>query len=166
MVEVATSVPAHTSPRVEGAARPRAARRERSTILGVQGASLVGFVLLWWLVARLELVSSIYLPSPGGVWDAFVQANSDHPISEGSDRIVRGEQNYYLWEHLIAGLQRIAIGVGGGILVGVPLGLLMGTSRWVGVVLEPYLNFLRSLPPLAYIGLLIVWFGIGDQSKI
>ena len=39
-------------------------------------------------------------------------------------------------------------------------------TTWVGTVLEPYLNFLRSLPPLAYIGLLIVWFGIGDTSKI
>jgi len=128
-------------------------------------ASLSTFLLLWWLVTRLELVRPLYLPSPGAVWDAFVRANIDHPISEGSERIVRGEQNYYLWEHLVASLQRIAIGVGGGILVGVPLGLLMGTT-WVGVVLEPYLNFLRSLPPLAYIGLLIVWFGIGDPSKV
>ena len=50
-------------------------------------------------------------------------------------------------------------------VVGVPLGLLMGTT-FLGVLLAPYLTFLRSLPPLAYIGLLIVWFGIGDTSKI
>ena len=43
---------------------------------------------------------------------------------------------------------------------------LMGTIRSSGSPLEPYLNFLRSLPPLGYIGLLIVWFGIGDTSKI
>lgn len=119
----------------------------------------------WWLVARLELVRPLYLSSPGAVWDAFVRANTDHPLSATSDRIVRGEQNYYLWEHLLASLQRIAAGVGAAIVVGIPLGLLMATT-WLGVVLEPYLNFLRALPPLAYIGLLIVWFGIGDTSKI
>ena len=79
---------------------------------------------------------------------------------------MRGAQNYYLWEHLVASLQRIGIGVGAAILFGIPLGLLMSTVRWVGIVVEPYLNFLRSLPPLGYIGLLIVWFGIGDLSKI
>ncbi len=39
-------------------------------------------------------------------------------------------------------------------------------TTWLGTVLEPYLSFVRSLPPLAYIGLLIVWFGIGDTSKV
>lgn len=120
----------------------------------------------WWLVTELGLVRPLYLPSPGAVWDAFLRANSDHPIAPGIDRIVRGEQNYYLWEHLLASLQRIGVGVGGAVLVGIPLGLMMATVKWIGVVTEPYLNFLRSLPPLGYIGLLIVWFGIGDTSKI
>jgi taurine transport system permease protein len=100
------------------------------------------------------------------VWHAFVQANSDHPVAPGVNRMVRGAQNYYLWEHLVASLQRIAVGVGAAIVVGIPLGLMMSTVRWIGIVTEPYLNFLRSLPPLGYIGLLIVWFGIGDTSKI
>jgi len=121
---------------------------------------------LWWFVTKIELVRPLYLPSPGAVWDAFVRGNGDHPIAPGVDRMVRGEQNYYLWEHLLASLQRIAIGVGGAILVGIPLGLMMATVKWIGVLVEPYLNFLRSLPPLGYIGLLIVWFGIGDTSKI
>lgn len=164
MADTATAAPpakAPTSPTKGGATRSRRLRH-----WGVNVASLLGFLLLWWLVTRLGLVRPLFLPGPGAVWDAFVRANTDHPIAPGSSRIVRGEQNYYLWEHLIASLQRITIGVGGGILVGVPLGLIMGTSKWVGMVLEPYLNFLRSLPPLAYIGLLIVWFGIGDTSKI
>lgn len=128
-------------------------------------ASLCGLLALWWLITQAGLVRPLFLPPPGDVWDAFVRANTDHPLSAGSERIVRGEQNYYLWEHLVASLQRIAVGVGAGVLLGVPLGLVMGTT-WLGTLLEPYLNFLRSLPPLAYIGLLIVWFGIGDTSKI
>jgi taurine transport system permease protein len=143
----------------------RARRQHRLRRLGLHATSLLGLLLVWWLVTELELVRPLYLPPPGDVWDAFVTANTDHPVSEGSDRIVRGEQNYYLWEHLIASLQRIAVGVAAAIVVGVPLGLLMGTT-WLGVLLEPYLNFVRALPPLAYVGLLIAWFGIGDTSKI
>jgi taurine transport system permease protein len=147
------------------AAERRARRRSRLSRLGLHLTSLIALLVVWWLVTRLGLVRPLFLPPPGDVWDAFVRANTDHPVSEGSSRIVRGEQNYYLWEHLVASLQRIAVGVGAAIVVGIPLGLLMGTT-WLGVLLEPYLNFVRSLPPLAYIGLLIVWFGIGDTSKI
>ena len=132
----------------------------------MRGITLLLFLAAWTLITSLELVRPLYLPSPASVWRAFVTANTDHPLAEGVDRIVRGEQNYYLWEHLVASLQRIGIGVGAAIVVGIPVGLLMSTAKWVGVVIEPYLHFLRSLPPLGYIGLLIVWFGIGDTSKI
>ena len=154
--------PAPVSPRD---ASRRARRRQRVRRFALHATSLTCLVLIWWLVTEADLVRPLFLPGPGAVWDAFVRANTDHPIAPGSDRIVRGEQNYYLWEHLLASLQRIAVGVVAGIAVGIPLGLLMGTT-FLGVLLEPYLNFLRSLPPLAYIGLLIVWFGIGDTSKI
>lgn len=128
--------------------------------------ALLLLLALWYAVTALGLIKPLYLPSPAAVWDAFVRANSDHTVAEGVDRVVRGEQNYYLWEHLLASLQRIAVGVGAAIVVGVLLGLLMSTVHWVGLIIEPYLSFLRSLPPLGYIGLLIVWFGIGDTSKI
>lgn len=138
----------------------------RSNPWTIRAVVLVATLAGWWLVTALGLVRPLYLPSPGSVWHAFVQANINHPIAPGVDRIVRGEQNYFLWEHLLASLQRIGVGVGGAILVGVPLGLMMATVKWIGIIIEPYLNFLRSLPPLGYIGLLIVWFGIGDTSKI
>src|SRR5829696_5160832 len=90
--------------------RSREDRRRRRARLLLHVASFVGLIGVWWLVTQLELVRPLYLPSPGSVWDAFVRANTDHPVSEGSERIVRGEQNYYLWEHLVASLQRIAVG--------------------------------------------------------
>lgn len=146
--------------------REKWARGRRYSQWLVRVGALAFALGLWWLVTEIGLVRPLYLPSPGAVWDAFIRANGDHPIAPGVDRIVRGEQNYYLWEHLLASLQRIGIGVGGAVLVGIPLGLMMSTVKWIGVLIEPYLNFLRSLPPLGYIGLLIVWFGIGDTSKI
>ncbi len=132
----------------------------------IRVAALVVFLGLWWLVTALHLIKPLYLPTPGSVWNAFVQANSDHPIAPGVPRLVKGEQNYYLWEHLIASLQRIGVGVGGAIIVGPVLGFVMASFRPVATVIEPYLNFLRALPPLGYIGILIVWFGIGDTSKM
>ncbi|WP_426721521.1 ABC transporter permease [Corynebacterium auriscanis] len=76
-----------------------------------------------------------------------------------------GVQGYFLWQHLLATLQRISAGVGIAIITGIPLGFLLGFSRTIRAIIEPYLAFLRALPPLGYIGLLIVWFGIGDLSK-
>lgn len=149
---------------------PTAPSRGRATLragrLALHTSTLATAILIWYVVTELELIRPLYLPSPGAVWDAFVWANSDHAAGGGVDRIVRGEENYYLWEHLIASLQRIGAGVGAAIVVGIPCGLIMATVRWIGTVVEPYLNFLRSIPPLAYIGLLIVWFGIDDISKI
>jgi len=129
--------------------------------------SLVLLVVVWSVVAAADLVQPHYLtPSPLEVWHAFVRANSHHPVGDGIDRVVRGEENYFLWEHLLVSLRRIGLGLGLGVVVGVPLGLLMGTVRWVGDLIGPYVDFLRSLPPLAYIGFLVAWFGIYDTSKV
>ena len=132
----------------------------------VRITALVVFLAVWWLVTSLQLIKPLYLPSPAAVWHAFVLANTDHPIAPGVPRMVKGEQNYYLWEHLIASLQRIGVGVGWAIIFGPLLGFIMASFRPVATIVEPYLNFLRALPPLGYIGILIVWFGIGDTSKM
>ncbi|MGW0408833.1 ABC transporter permease, partial [Nocardia sp. NPDC003246] len=143
--------------------RPRRGRGRRALAAVVA----VGLVLTGWtVVTAAGLVDPLYLPSPRAVWDAFVRANTRHRIAEGVDRVVIGEQGYFLWEHLLASLQRIAVGVGAAILVGPLVGFVMGMVAPVRWVAEPVLNFLRALPPLGYIGLLIVWFGIGDTSKI
>ncbi|MEP9394511.1 MULTISPECIES: ABC transporter permease [Gordonia] len=133
---------------------------------GIRIAALVVFVLLWWTVTAAGVIKPLYLPGPGAVWDAFVRANTWHQVAPGVPREVLGEQNYFLWEHLIASLQRIFAGVGLAIIVGIALGIAMGTSKVIATTVDPYLNFLRALPPLGYFSLLIVWFGIGDTSKI
>ncbi|MGJ9413643.1 ABC transporter permease [Aeromicrobium sp. CF4.19] len=147
-------------------AAPTFLTRDRLTRTGLTVTTLIGLVLIWWAVTAILDVDPILFPGPGSVWEAFLRANTTHPVAEGISREVRGEYNYFLWEHLIASLQRIGAGVGLAILVGIPLGLAMASFKWVGMIIDPYLNFLRSLPPLAYVGLLIVWFGIGDMSKI
>ncbi len=130
-------------------------------------ATLTTLLVVWSAVAAADIVKPSYLtPSPLEVWDAFVRANTHHAIGGGVDRVVRGEEGYFLWEHLLMSLQRIGAGLLAATVVGIPLGLFMGTVAWAGTLLGPYVDFLRSIPPLAYIGFLVAWFGIYDASKI
>ena len=135
--------------------------------------ALAAFLVVWWILTTpwawngdKPIMLPLYLPSIPSVWNAFIRANTIHPIAEGVDREVVGEYGYYLWQHLLATLQRIGIGLFFAIVIGLPLGLLMASVKIISVSVEPYINFLRSLPPLGYIGLLIVWFGIDNTSKI
>lgn len=155
-----------TSPTRHPASRRADPRRPAPRRLALRVGTFVAFIALWSALSYTGFVSPLFLPTPTAVWEAFVRANTWHPVAEGVDREVLGEQGYFLWQHLQASLYRIAVGVVGGVVVGVLVGFLLGTVRIAAVALEPYLNFLRALPPLGYIGLLIVWFGIGDTSKI
>jgi len=61
---------------------------------------------------------------------------------------------------------RVLVGFVGAVLIGVPIGLLMGRVEFVFNALDPLLQFGRPIPPLAYIPMLIVWFGIGELPKV
>jgi taurine transport system permease protein len=129
-----------------------------SRLFGVAAATALVFGL-WWGASASGWWSEIILPTPGQVWHAFVQSVTIH---NGQ----RGLSGSYLWEHLWASLWRILNGVLWGFLIGAPLGLAIGMSRLFELVAEPIVSFLRSLPPLGYFSLLIIWFGIDNTSKI
>jgi taurine transport system permease protein len=93
------------------------------------------------------------------VWRAFLDVSTTH---DG----VRGYAGYLLWEHVYMTLRRVAAGVIIGIVLGVLLGLVMGSVSWVRSVLEPWLTFIRALPPLAYFFLLVIWLGIDEAPKV
>src|SRR5699024_7267941 len=153
-----------SSERVMKAARRGRSRRKRRNRL-LQGGVLVAVLAFWWFITAIELIDPLYLPSPQAVLGAFVDANRCLVVDENTGRTVCGVQNYYLWEHLIASLQRIGVGVSLAALSGIGLGFLMSMWEPANTAIAPYLNFLRALPPLGYIGLIIVWVGIGDMSK-
>ena len=96
----------------------------------------------------------IWLPSPEAVAARFVE-------------IARtGYQNYTLWEHLGASLMRVLVGFALGSLLGIPLGYAMGLSGWFRGWFDPIVEFMRPVPPLALIPLVIIWFGIWETGKI
>lgn len=117
------------------------------------------FLGLWQLAAVSGLWNEIFVPYPATVWRAAVDASTTH---DG----VRGYQGHLLWEHLYMTLRRVTAGVVIGVAVGVALGLAMGTVGWLRRILEPWLTFLRALPPLAYLFLLVIWLGIDEAPKI
>ncbi|UXA18277.1 ABC transporter permease [Mycobacterium sp. SMC-4] len=121
--------------------------------------SVVLFGVLWQLAAASGIWNQTFVPYPATVWNAFID------ISTTRDG-VRGYAGYPLWEHLYMTLRRVLAGVVIGVVVGVLLGLLMGSVSWVRSVLEPWLTFLRALPPLAYFFLLVIWLGIDEAPKV
>lgn len=70
------------------------------------------------------------------------------------------------FQHLGASIYRILVGFVLGCLVGIPLGLSMGLSRILRGIFDPLVEFFRPIPPLAFIPLVIIWFGIKEQSKV
>ncbi|AJP05963.1 ABC transporter permease [Streptomyces cyaneogriseus subsp. noncyanogenus] len=121
--------------------------------------SLVVFLALWELLAASGTWSETLVPPPAKVWDAFVDVSTTH---DG----MRGYNGTTLVEHLGISLRRITLGAGIGIAAGVVFGLLMGTVGWVRSLFEPWITFLRTLPPLAYFSLLVIWLGIDEEPKV
>lgn len=96
----------------------------------------------------------LYLPPPEEVWSRSVQV------------VQEGFRNFTLLEHLGYSLFRVIAGFLLGALVGIPLGYAMGLSDWFRGWFDPIVEFMRPVPPLALIPLVIIWFGIGETGKI
>ncbi len=110
--------------------------------------SIVAGILIWaWLSRDLN---PLFLPSPWAVVQAFGELAKDGT----------------LWASLWISSQRILSGWTLGLVVGIPLGLLMGYFGWVRRLLDPYIEFFRFIPPIAFVTLAIIWLGPGEASKV
>ena len=96
----------------------------------------------------------IWLPAPEAVWERFIEIARN------------GYQNFTLWQHLGSSLTRVLAGFLIGSVVGIPLGYAMGLSSWFRGWFDPIVEFMRPVPPLALIPLVIIWFGIWETGKI
>lgn len=120
--------------------------------------TFLSLLVLWTAVTGsglwAPLVNPIFLPSPVAVGEAFVR------LAE------QGYQGKSLLHHVSVSLYRFAMAFTVCILIGVPLGLLMGMMRPVRAVFEPPIQAIRPIPKLALLPLFLIWFGIGNLSKI
>ncbi|MEM0907598.1 MAG: ABC transporter permease subunit [Pseudomonadota bacterium] len=96
----------------------------------------------------------IWMPSPEAVLKRFFEISSE------------GYQNSTLLDHLGWSLLRVIAGFVAGAIIGIPLGYAMGLSGWFRGWFDPIVEFMRPVPPLALIPLVIIWFGIWETGKI
>lgn len=99
-------------------------------------------------------MARLYLPAPEVVFQRFIRLNQE------------GYQGFTLIEHTRYSLQRVLLGFLLGALVGVPIGYAMGLTGWARGWFDPIVEFMRPIPPLALIPLIIIWFGIGEVGKV
>lgn len=108
----------------------------------------------WVFVTTQGLIRDLFLPGPRDLWLGLQELLED------------GYKGRSMAEHLGMSLLRVGAGFLTGALAGTVLGLAMGVSRRLDAAAAPFVEFLRPLPQLAYLVLLIVWLGIGEASKI
>ena len=120
----------------------------QQAILGVAGLSV--FLALWEWVGTSGLINPLFVSSPSAIWRAGVKMFSTGDI----------------WNDLAVSGTEFVIGFGLSIVVGIPLGMLIGWYRTANYLLNPFVSALNAMPRVALLPLLIIWFGIGMGSKV
>jgi len=134
--------------------RQAAAIRRQRTATGL--LSVAALLVVWELVARFVISDPSILPAPSGVVTVFLS----HVVT------AYPAQSSTLPGHLLYSLARITVGFLAGSAIGVAIGALMSANRYVRYAIDPMVELMRPLPPLAFIPLLVVWFGIGESPKV
>ncbi|MGV6873474.1 ABC transporter permease [Pseudochelatococcus sp. B33] len=114
------------------------------------GVSAVCIVLAIWEILSSWIFPSVLVPS-------FSQV-----LGKAYDLFITGA----IFPHIWASLQRILLGFLIGSAVGAPIGLLMGSFRLVRNLVDPIVQFFRFVPPIAWLTPAVIWFGIGETSKV
>ncbi|MDR3516723.1 MAG: ABC transporter permease [Azospirillaceae bacterium] len=110
--------------------------------------------MAWESAARYGLVDPLFLPPPTEV------------LATAVDLLRHGYRGSPLWVHVGLSLGRALVAFVAAVIVGIPLGVMIGISPIFAGLIDPFVQFLRPLPKLALIPLVILWFGIGEFSKV
>lgn len=111
--------------------------------------SIVAFLCAWQFIAT-TFFTPAFFPGPVLVWHTAVEM-----ISSGD-----------LQAHVAISMRRIMFGFGIGSVVAIPIGLLLGSSRKARAAFAPYVQFFRFVPAIAWLTPVVIWFGIGELSKV
>lgn len=149
-----------SSPRTSTRTNPDAAARAHSSApsfwqrrsVQVVGGALVPLVILavWQIVTVTGMVPAYRLPPPISVLEAALQ------LADSGD----------LWIHVAISLQRVLLGFAIGSIIGLAVAAVVGLTRAGDVLLSPTLAAVRAVPSLALVPLLLLWMGIGEDSKV
>ncbi len=116
-------------------------------VLGVMG--MLVLLGMWWLL-------TVPFSAAGGMGQRFAPGPS-------LSTLFSMLQGHEIWIHISVSLQRVAVGLGFALLVGVPLGLLLGASSMMNATLSPAFQFLRMISPLSWMPIAVMAFGVGDK---
>ena len=117
-------------------------------------ATILILVAVWWLFTSMGWVKPLFVPSPFAVIQKFIDIWNN------------GFTGTPLWEHIAISTARVFGAFLLACVIGIPLGLAMGMSPLMRGIFDPPIEFYRPIPPLAYLPLMIIWFGIGETSKV
>jgi len=142
------------------AAKQAAARTSRFATPGegsttlISAVTVVALVALWWLASHLRWLPPLFLPTPEVVFERLYESATgeltDAPLAE-----------HFGWS-----MFRVFTAFIAACVTAIPIGVAMGVSRVLRGIFDPPIEFYRPLPPLAYLPLIVIWFGIDELSKI
>jgi sulfonate transport system permease protein len=115
--------------------------------------SILGLLAIWHFSAVSGTYSK-YMPTPLKVLNELWRIAHENLAGQN------------LLGHLWSSLHRVLIGFAIGSVVGVPLGLFMALNRYVNALVKPVFDLIKPMPPISWISLAILWFGIGEESKV
>ena len=116
--------------------------------------TVVVLLALWALVTNMGWVKPLFLPKPQAVFQQFYE----YLTGQANDKP--------LWQHFAASMFRVFSAFALACVTAIPVGIAMGMSRIARGIFDPPLEFYRPLPPLAYLPLIIIWFGIDELPKV
>ena len=132
----------------------RAAGRKQIPNIVYSVGAIVLLLVVWFAVSHSSFVKPGYIPTPEELGKTFV------------DLVRNGYSGKPLYEHMGISLFRTLTGFLLGVVVGVPIGLLSGYSRRAGAMILPIMAFIRPIPPIAFIPMAVLYFGLGELGKI
>jgi taurine transport system permease protein len=116
--------------------------------------TVAALLVLWFVVTNMGWVKPLFLPSPQAVFQQFYE----YLTGQANDKP--------LWQHFLASMFRVFSAFLLACVTAIPIGIAMGMSRVARGIFDPPLEFYRPLPPLAYLPLIIIWFGIDEMPKV
>ena len=122
--------------------------------LTISVVTIVTLFVAWFVVTHFGWIKPLFLPKPATVFEQFV----DYLTGAANDKP--------LWDHFVASMFRVFSAFVLACLTAIPVGIAMGMSRVARGIFDPPIEFYRPLPPLSYLPLIIIWFGIDEMPKI
>src|SRR3984893_11875174 len=116
--------------------------------IGLTALSISCGVLFWDILSRYS--SPLFMPSPAAPLEAANELMQDGTLIRA----------------VLASSARIASGWALGVVVGIPLGIVMGRFVPIRQFLDPYIEFFRFIPPIACVTLAVIWLGPGESAKV